>query len=517
MRNKLIVLCMCAAALALMACGSSGGDDAAAPKTLGGPCELGLCNPGLVCNTKNICEKEATPADGDESAECSGSCSGTPLTKCINDSTDLCVCSTTWTSMTCSSYCEKLGKVSTGCGMDTGRKMNYCLCEAKPADGDPEVVETEIETPVVDGDPEVIVDGDAEVVRPEEIGTRCELKVSATVTLNTGVAACPTGTVCGGFYMNGLGQGQTAADAMACQDDSECWTELGSLAVCSGGFCGMAFCGIEAACSNDTPCAPVSKDACCRKATGAATGQCFPADWCPGNNKPGEACTYKTVNKAAGGCMENVACLGGIFNTGANPATCKAKADCVTNYGMDATYADCVGGYCGMSFCTVAPGSDCNATGGTDGKQGTSTVCDGYAELNPSRWGKACCNVLNDGSKYCFPASQCEQEGTATAGQACKNSRENINIGKQFCTSDLFCLGLGPNPAVTCKTAADCKAPLPTELVDCVDGTCMFSFCTKLKCTGNADCPVADYGTGACCNTTLDKTTPVCGGSYICK
>ena len=78
-------------------------------------------------------------------------------------------------------------------------------------------------------------------------------------------------------------------------------------------------------------------------------------------------------------------------------------------------------------------------------------------------------------------------------------------------------MGLGPNPAVSCTTKADCSG-LPTELVDCVSGTCKFSYCTKLECKGNSDCSTADYGTGACCNTDLfSDGTGVCGGSYICQ
>lgn len=386
------------------------------------------------------------------------------------------------------------------------------------SDSDPDPADSESEPesdPDSDSDP-----ADPDPEEPNLWAQRCEYQVDARTTLNRGTAPCPSGTLCLGLYYDG--QSPNNPNVLPCRGDSECTAELGALALCAGGYCGLAFCGVEAACTADTACAAIGEKACCLKQTGASSGQCLPYDLCQqakSGSQPGEPCPFGDgVNAQAAACADGASCLGILYDgrNGRKDLNCTTTWDCAWLHHLTSELVQCSSsGFCGLSFCSVPAGEDCTALGGVGAKAGESAVCDALAGMNSPRWGKACC-VVAGAQTLCLPASVCAQIGKAKPGEACKDPSYQINMDREFCQAGYFCAS-AIFGATRCETRADC-AGFDALHADCLGHACATSFCTGPPCDGPDSCPAEIYGVGACCNiAAYDGQDAYCSPASFCN
>lgn len=378
--------------------------------------------------------------------------------------------------------------------------------------------EPERDAAETDAEPEADAHTDCATSPYNEVNS-CAYEVRPGLVLNPGCAPCPQGTVCKGNYYDGLYQGTLEDDqglagmAISCQTDFDCPAWLN---VCVGGYCGISYCTIEGPCTKQEDCAAIGKGAWCQIPCRATQGRCRPDDGAipePGCfGQPGGPCAFTDgLNEMGGACQDSTMCLGMLYNKPGQALTCTSKADCVA-HGLDSTLCDCSkSGYCGISFCSADAGEACTAT---KEQPGQSAVCEALPGMNTPRYGKACCQVVS-GKNFCIPDSLCTQEGTATAGQACKDPSFEVNTSRDFCGADLFCAShIFENQSCTSKS--ECVG-IDAEHADCVGGHCALSFCTRPDCQTNADCPAESYGSGSCCTTTLYAgDTALCAPAILC-
>jgi len=197
---------------------------------------------------------------------------------------------------------------------------------------------------------------------------------------------------------------------------------------------------------------------------GGSCGTCAPMQVCdatarcvlPGNQQAGEPCDFDTVNVGAGECMTGLVCLGVLPDP--TIGACTTDGDCVSF--LDPLWnPDCVGGYCGASFCSP----ECE-----------NGACD--PGFQPQYISGLC---------MCIPYWQDPDPGLP--GDPCAWDQVNSEAGN--CEASLLCLGIPPDPLETPCPAGDgdCLAFYAAAWnPDCVDGGCGVSFCSE-SCT-NGGC-----------------------------
>jgi hypothetical protein len=240
-----------------------------------------------------------------------------------------------------------------------------------------------------------------------------------------------------------VGSGPTAA--ATCQFDRDCVAQGFGREMhpdCVDGACGSSICAsscMSAACPEGfLEFRPV-----------------FAACWCvpAGKSGAGDACPVFNVNTDADSCSAALTCLGIEAKSGTD--ACTVDADCSKNnyFGNP----DCVGGFCGTSFCSPR----CAAAG----------TCTGdFAPMDVS------------GVCYCIP----QAVGTSAAGDPCPIF--NVHGTADNCQSGLACLGIeAASDGTACTVDADCPIDQFMGNPQCKDGFCGTSFCAA-KCNDLGRC-----------------------------
>ncbi len=270
----------------------------------------------------------------------------------------------------------------------------------------------------------------AQVCQSEgELGDACPFE-----GLHSDCAACAGGTVC-------------AADSLdvECQFDSDCY-DAGISAyynpVCNNGLCGYSYC--TGKCDDQGKCpegfGPMLSGFSC---------------WCVpvGSTPAGEACPFDTVNPKADDCGAGMVCLGIAPSVESTP--CTTDAECVDAY-FDVA-AQCVGGFCGLSFCSP---------------KCTKGLCeDGFAPISVS------------GDCYCAPVFT----GDAQPGEICSSG--NVYPDADKCAAGSTCISMEGEAGIdTCTTVADCPLSVWYANAQCLNGLCNSAFCSPY-CDVDGKCP----------------------------
>jgi hypothetical protein len=265
----------------------------------------------------------------------------------------------------------------------------------------------------------------------------------------------------------------------------DCWPDCTGKACGDngcGGSCGV--CPPDEMCIADGHCTGCTPDCigkeCGLDGCGGSCGNCAPGEVCNaddlcelhgGTQQAGEPCEFDTVNVGAGACVTGLFCLG--VTPDPTSAPCTLAADCIG--ALDPLWnADCVGGFCGASFCSP----ECE-----------NGACD--AGFLPQTVSGLC---------LCIPYWQDPDPGLP--GSPCAWDQVNPEAGS--CMAGLTCLGLAPDPLnAPCADDADCAAFVPANHnADCVEGGCGASFCSG-RCDADGSCatgfsPVDVNGTCYC-------------------
>jgi len=175
-----------------------------------------------------------------------------------------------------------------------------------------------------------------------------------------------------------------------------------------------------------------------------------------GTQQAGEPCDFDTVNVGTGACVSGLYCLGVLADPSGE--ACTTASDCI-GYLDPLWNADCVGGFCGASFCSPA----CE-----------NGACDaGFLPQDVS------------GLCLCIPVWQDPDPGLP--GSPCAWDQVNPEAGS--CMASLTCLGMAPDPInAPCAVDADCAEFVPANHnADCVGGGCGASFCSG-RCDVDGSC-----------------------------
>jgi len=176
-----------------------------------------------------------------------------------------------------------------------------------------------------------------------------------------------------------------------------------------------------------------------------------------GTQQAGEPCDFDTVNVGTGACVSGLYCLGVLPDPSGE--ACTTTADCF-DYLDPLWNADCLGGFCGASFCSP----ECE-----------NGACDaGFVPQDVS------------GLCLCIPYWQDPDQGLP--GSPCAWDQVNPEAGS--CMASLACLGIPPEPLeAPCPAGQeDCLAYFPAVWnPDCVDGGCGVSFCSA-RCDPTGAC-----------------------------
>lgn len=172
-----------------------------------------------------------------------------------------------------------------------------------------------------------------------------------------------------------------------------------------------------------------------------------------GTSQAGEGCPFMTVHTNADDCDASLACLG--IPASEDSSFCTVDADCTDPYFR--VDAQCVGGRCGLSFCSPR----CKAG-----------LCeDGFSPIDVG------------GSCYCAPV----YVGDAAVGAPC--SPYGTAPTSEQCQAGTSCIAMEGEAGIdTCSTAADCPASVWYRNIECVDGLCNSSFCSAY-CAADGSCP----------------------------
>lgn len=213
---------------------------------------------------------------------------------------------------------------------------------------------------------------------------------------------------------------------------------------CIEGTCGYSFCSEKCTGVGECP------DGFGPEYGGFLSCYCYPV----GTAVAGEPCPFFGVHEEAEECGANLSCLGIAPDEETDP--CQSDADC-DNFFLAAP-AQCVDGFCGISFCSPR----CDKNG----------ICeDGFAPINVS------------GNCFCGPVNT----GDAKAGDPCPSG--DIHADADHCTPGTLCLGWGgTEESDPCVADAECPLSIWNGNPVCLEGFCATSFCSPY-CDENDDCP----------------------------
>ena len=280
--------------------------------------------------------------------------------------------------------------------------------------------------------------------------TQCCIQGSCT-NMQCGAFECGPDPVCGkecgpcphGYHCD---QGTCVRDVF-CAADADCMaTQCCMNGVCVDMACGVLECGPDPVCGME--CGPCAAGWICR------TGQCV----VDGDGLPGDPCTFDTVNASAGNCRAGLECLGVPADGAAGTCPGGSPSECTDL--MEEWNIDCVGGNCGVSFC--------------------SQVCDADRWCPP---GYIDVDIGEPPICFCIPY----RSGDGAPGDPCPWG--DVNTEYAECSAGLACLGNDDIGLCPGGTLAECTAEVPYSYnPDCVDGICGFSFCSE-ECDAQGNCP----------------------------
>jgi len=215
------------------------------------------------------------------------------------------------------------------------------------------------------------------------------------------------------------------------------------------------------------------------------SGTCYCIPMPVGTSAAGAACPIFNVHPTADDCQSGLTCLG--IEAKSDGTACTTDAECPKTEFIG--NPQCVGGFCGTSFCSPRCDDHNRCTGAFS-----------PIEVGDGSGGTTC---------YCAPT----EVGTSVAGAPCPFG--TMHAAASLCAAELICLGITPSDTTAaCTTAADCPKDLFFNNAECVGGHCGASFCSPY-CDDNLRCGSGfvpeGIGTTCLCTPTLVGATPALG------
>jgi hypothetical protein len=351
-------------------------------------------------------------------------------------------------------------------------------------------------------------------------------------------AVCTAGTEClSGFCVDGVCcDGECKGGCVSCKQKGREGTcgpiDVGvpdPRGVCKDA--GQASCGLTGTCDGFGGCQKYARDSVCvppscagDKLNTAGTcdglGTCQPpsVQECPPYRCAAGACKQRC--ESDGDCVAGIACVNNSCGPKQNGGTCKAAADCKSNFCVDGVCCDqaCTGACRSCSLesskgkCTplgagaIDNRNVCKDQGapscGTDGKCDGAGGCRKYA-VGTVCTGEKCAANIYTGASTCNATGQCVAPASRPCAPfACNGATKCFNA----CTSTANCVSPNVCNGNSCGkklNGAPCSAG-----TECASNVCAQGVCCATTC--NASCKSCNLGasTGTCTNVATGTLDP---------